>query len=431
MIAKKLQFKNSRPLKYFIFRLTCVVIAVMLTSCEQNPTAPNEPPKPPGYQEDIYWPSLADSPWPMNHHDPQSTGRSKYFGPKFGQIDWKLDSVYMESAASIATDGKIYFVSEDKPGLFAVNQDGTIDWILIDGITLGDVKTTPLIASGSNLYISGGFSGRFYSINTNGIINWEIDTGVSIDQVGLNIGKDGKIYFVGFDNLFNSKLFCINPSGFIEWVYENNDILSSAAPGTSFSPDGKTLFIPGKGRSILALDIETQSVKWSFGKSKLRCTPTIDSNGYIYFVSYLDTINSGNFSIFCLKPDGSIRWDYDLGFPGSISDSFYYLEGTLDREGNYYFATNELFSLDYFGNLRWKLLLSETEVSGSSLVCDIDGNIYLNVGAFSKYYSISKEGKVNWIVNLENQFSGFSPAISSNKKLIIPTFKSKYFFSIK
>lgn len=29
-------------------------------------------------QYDIVWESLADSPWPMFHHDPQSTGRSKY-----------------------------------------------------------------------------------------------------------------------------------------------------------------------------------------------------------------------------------------------------------------------------------------------------------------------------------------------------------------
>ena len=52
---------------------------LLLTACEDEVI--QSPPKPPGYQEDIPWPSLADSPWPMNHHDPQSSGRSKFIGP--------------------------------------------------------------------------------------------------------------------------------------------------------------------------------------------------------------------------------------------------------------------------------------------------------------------------------------------------------------
>jgi len=126
MTVKNLLFKNSRSLKYFIFSLTCVVFAVMLTSCEQNPTAPNEPPKPPGYQEDIYWPSLADSPWPMNHHDPQNTGRGTCIGPQEGIINWKFNGLYIEAAPVMANDSILYFT--ETGAIHSLNINSKLNW---------------------------------------------------------------------------------------------------------------------------------------------------------------------------------------------------------------------------------------------------------------------------------------------------------------
>lgn len=421
--------KHLKLLTTILLSLTLFPI-ISITSCTDEISQP--PPKPPGYQEDIPWPSLADSPWPMNHHDPQNTGRSSYTGPKFGQIDWKIDSVYMESGVSIGSDSTIYFVSLiNKKGLYAVRPSGEIKWVNNNIVDITDNKTTPMVSSDGSIYVSSGLSGKIYSLDQDGKIEWQISTQGSIDQVGLNIGLDEKLYCINYDIAGVSQLIAINPNGGIDWTYVDADIYSSTSPGTSFSPDGKTLYIPGKGPSILAFDLITKSMKWKFGNSKLRCAPTIDNEGNIYFVSWIDSINAGNFSVFCLKPDGSIKWNYDLGFPGNYSNSFFYLEGTIDRFGNYSFASNVLYSFDYDGKLRWKLLLSDTDASQSSLINDYDGNIYLNVGAFSKYYCVSKDGQIKWIVDLENQFNGYSPAISANNRLLIPTFKSNYFFSIK
>ena len=59
-----------------------IIILLIFISCRKDTTGiETEEPLPPGYQQDIPWPSLADSPWPINHGDPQSTGRSKYPGP--------------------------------------------------------------------------------------------------------------------------------------------------------------------------------------------------------------------------------------------------------------------------------------------------------------------------------------------------------------
>jgi hypothetical protein len=66
-----LQSPFFSKLIYFV-----LFLLLMLLSCKENPTTPSEEPKPPGYQEDIPWPSLADSPWPMYRGNPQYTGRA-------------------------------------------------------------------------------------------------------------------------------------------------------------------------------------------------------------------------------------------------------------------------------------------------------------------------------------------------------------------
>ncbi|MDP2364134.1 MAG: hypothetical protein Q8M94_10235, partial [Ignavibacteria bacterium] len=89
-----------------ILLILCTNI-ILFTACKDEITQP--PPKPPGYQEDIPWPSLADSPWPMYQHDPQNTGRSKYKGPQSGVTTWDYDSVSIESSVVIGLNGSIIF----------------------------------------------------------------------------------------------------------------------------------------------------------------------------------------------------------------------------------------------------------------------------------------------------------------------------------
>ena len=68
--------------KKILNSLILLLSAALLISCEESTGPDNsKDPKPPGYQEEIPWPSLADSPWPMYHHDPQNTGRTNYSGP--------------------------------------------------------------------------------------------------------------------------------------------------------------------------------------------------------------------------------------------------------------------------------------------------------------------------------------------------------------
>ena len=435
MTAKKLQFKNSRPLKYFIFRLTCVVIAVMFTSCEQNPTAPNEPPKPYGYQEDIYWPSLADSPWPMFRGNPQYTGRSKYNGPSSGLVQWAYDSVYIESGVLMGSDNSVIFQTSGpafgKGGVYSLNQSGDLNWYYkIQEIASG---TTPLILSDSTIIVSTYTGGKIIALTKNGLEKWEYDTETYITTRGMNIGKEGTIYFVDS----SSTLFALSKDGKLKWTLkiENIFFLSlSSNTRIAFSPDGNTLYITGSEKALYAVDVNQKKIIWSFGGENGIASPLIDYEGNIYLYGIYDRAMGTNAYIIKLNKLGNVLWEQSVS---NRVDS-YFLEPTMDYFGNIYFGfgTDSLYSLDYDGKLRWKSAI--TEIYGgtisSPLVCDNQNIIYVpiqtNPGYEFKVLAFQNDGKLLWQSDALFGESGDSPAIGI-AKLYFPTYRSTSVYSIK
>ncbi|MBK6915386.1 MAG: PQQ-like beta-propeller repeat protein [Ignavibacteriales bacterium] len=438
MTVKNHLFKNSRPLKYFIFSLSCVVFAVILTSCEQNPTAPNEPPKPYGYQEDIYWPSLADSPWPMNHHDPQSTGRSKYFGPSIGTIEWIVDSVIIMSSISIGIDSSIYLPSQSSAhnGFFSFSPKGELNWKLSvpEDIIFSYDVSTPLAAADGTIYFTGGLYGAIYAINPNGSIKWEFHPESSIYQTGINLGLDGTIYFI----TVNKELFALDHNGGLKWTFKNDDFFSGLGSVLSFSPDGRTLYILGKSISLYSFDIQSQSINWTFGTETLYAAPIVDDEGNIYIQSASPDFNNGINSLFCLKPDGSVKWSFAHNNP-QMDQSYGYAEGTIDKLGNIYFAFDTLYSLNYLGQLNWKIPLNG--FTASPLICDANGTVYISVStvesyALSEIIAVDSDGNFLWKVPISSisplgDVLGLSPALNNDRRLFVPTFKQYRFFVIK
>jgi len=77
------------------------LFVIFCANCQKS-TDPIDNNKPPaGYQEDIPWPSLADSPWPMNHGDPQSTGRSKFPGPLSGTVIKEVEAWDLQAGKNV------------------------------------------------------------------------------------------------------------------------------------------------------------------------------------------------------------------------------------------------------------------------------------------------------------------------------------------
>jgi len=404
------------------------VLFLILTSCDTTDPKPPEE-KPPGYQEDIPWPSLADSPWPMNHGNPQSTGRSKYYGPTQGVIDWSLDSTYMMASLATGLDSNIIFMELiNSYGLYSITPKGETLWKIAEGISINSRHSSPLIAKDGTIYITGGWSGELYAIDVDGTLKWKYNIHDLIRTIGINIGLDGTIYFLADDK----NLYALTPNGTLKWKYFHEDF-ESRSTVISFSPNGKTLYIPGTTKTVYAFDIDNQNIKWSFGDGRSGAAPMVDSQGNIYLLTVEQGSYSGKPSLFSLYEDGNVRWVFEHDNQQQ-KEVYSYAEGTIDKYGNIYFALDTLYSVDYSGNLRWKKDLDG--YTWTPLICDANDNIYTviihkNGDAIREIGAFYMQGNKVWSIPIDEWArGGFSPIIAFNK-LIIPTNKSNNLYFIK
>ncbi|QQS35074.1 MAG: PQQ-like beta-propeller repeat protein [Ignavibacteriales bacterium] len=414
--------------KLFLFIL---VIIILQLSCKENTITPPDN-KPPGWQEDIPWPSLADSPWPTNHADMQRTGRSKYIGPQQGVIFAKVKAAQMQTGVVFGTDSIFYYGTSsrnvDTTQLVAAKIDGTILWSL--DLEAFETSTTPLVDDEGTIYIANGFFRKIFAVNPDGTVKWTLQTSREVFNDGLGIGKDGTIYAI--EN--GSTLDAINRDGTMKWQFQDNNFLWGSIVNLAFSPDGNTLYIHGgiigdKEITLVAFDLVTLSIKWKFGHAFMRNGPLVDSQGNVYVLVADDTLNQNTANFYCLYPDGSLKWK----FPHSRG---YYVDTdpTIDKNGNIYFATETLYALDYSGKLRWKLDLVDG-VNYCPLVCDSEGTVYIGTSTDffnNSIFAVSKEGLIKWSLPIYDERSlGQSPAITKDGTLVYPTFRSDNLYIIK
>ena len=403
-----------------------------LFGCQNKSTNPGEE-FPPGYQKEIPWPSLADSPWPMNHHDPQSTGRSQYAGPKEGIIEWIYkrgnQNGVIESGISIDNDSSIYFgCSGTDSVLIALNKNGQVNFCFMPSSAqppFDEVRTTPLILFNNNICFSSGRDKIFISIDIKGNTNWTVQN-VNVGLTGTNIGSDGTIYFTDVEGI----LLAVNENGIIKWTLSGYNFNSSEFVSIVFSPDSKILYIPSNDGKIYSVNVETQKINWSFGNGISDASPLVDSYGNIYVITNLPE-NKNQAAIYSLKPDGTINWSYTKN---TFLDARNFQDPTIDIFGNVYFGIFSLISLNNEGKFRWEL-----EINGqlySPLICDKYGNIYAAVNEGSEYVkriiAVNKDGNIIWSLNIPYQLrGGFSPAIGADSKLYFPSWRSNLVLSIK
>jgi hypothetical protein len=389
----------------------------LLNACEDEVTQP--PPKPPGYQEDTPWPSLANSPWPMRHADPQSTGRSKSCGPKTGIVDFILTNNFLNSEPVISHDSIIYTAFQDS--LFALELNGKVLWKLKLG---NENVVTPIVNSNGIVFVSYD-QGGIYSIDKTGAILWNLN--VSGFDAQLNIGIDGTIYTVNTDR----NLTAISPSGNILW--QKFDVNFYGGSNISFSPDGNSIYITGSQHTLVAFDINNQKIKWMVGDSNYRGAPSVDCAGNIYLSAKIDSLNDGQYGLYCFLPDGKVKWFFPHSQFSNLSGEGiwnFHGEPAIDKEGNIIFGQDTVYSLSYSGDLRWKKKLDISPAASISL--DIEGNIFLLQNAVPSEFSIlvlNKNGNILWqIENLQGESTASTPIILYNM-LIVPT-QDKYIYFI-
>ncbi|NWF50465.1 MAG: PQQ-like beta-propeller repeat protein [Ignavibacteriaceae bacterium] len=416
------------------------LISFTLTTC--NPTEPISPePKPPGYQEDIPWPSLADSPWPMHHGNPQSNGRSKYLGPQLGILEWRIEIPSSELNSSsltspvIANDSTIIFISGNEPGdtntfLYSVSSKGIVNWkfpIVGDSLIPDpfETHTPPIVNSQNNIYVFAS-NGYLYSINLRGGLNFR--KYLNIGTLGrVNIGKDGNFYITGMDGI----LYCISPLGEVLWqVKYGNGFQGFTTGSITFSPDGKIIYVKGfkrfsmpvRGNTLSAIDINGGFL-WSFdnGENISSFIPPTDFQGNIYLWTQ-EVSELPFFGLICLTFNGEIKYFND-DIVNSVGN-----DPAIDYDGNIFLANSEIVSLDYKGNERWrKLFYAPTSESSSAIVCDGAGNIYLT-NDDGILLNIDNNGNLKWSLDMEGKCYT-SPAINSDGRIYIGTVGVKNYFN--
>ncbi len=400
----------------FLRGILCSLFLLLLVmSCKENPTDSGEPPKPPGYQEDIPWPSLADSPWPIYRHDPQNTGRSKLIGPQLGILSKKIPAYNLETGIIVGPDSTIYFVTSNPSVLTAVKYDGTIKWEKLIGIESG---TTPLINNEGNIFACGLYT--LYCFNTKGDSLWSYLFNDMVLSNAINIGSDGNVFIIDRTNT----LYAITKEGKLKSKITDNRMPQGLAlHRPAISPDGKTIYIQGRDVSLLAIDIESMTVKWTFGDTILYFGPMIDNQGNIYILP--GEINFGGvnkYIFYSITPTGKIRWSVD----NYDSNIFARGEPTIDKQGNIYFGNDSLFSISYDGSINW----SKNYSIRGPIICDNESNIFF-AQSTDKIFSLNSNGILNWEVIISDERSLIAPIIGADKLLYFPTYRSKSIIEIK
>ena len=404
------------------------IIGVLFYSCDTSEPNNNKP-NPPGYQEDVPWPSLADSPWPMFQRDPQNSGRSNCSGPSTGKIKWGKKLTFGVAPFFFSINNKqeiLLTYNSVKPDsnlltsdyLLSVSDSGELLWYhnLCKPNSFNQDETSSAISTIDGVTYVASSCGILFALNSDNEILWEFDTGEPIYNGigGLNIDKSGNVYFSTI-----SKFYSIDKDANVRWTKEEYKRQKAV-----FSSDGNMIYIKTEG-SVDALDMNGTLI-WSYPviSGEYLLFLISDSQSNIYFA------NSKSF--FSITPQGKLRWVFNL----ETSDDFNYsVSPTIDKNGNIYFSTSEyLYSLDFEGTLRWKL--EGVGINGGAhLINDINGNIYVANSRGGNLYSISNNGDINWTLNLGvNSYIYGGMAICENSTLYILTenaqLTSSYIYSI-
>ena len=412
-------------MKYVTFLVVIILSILTLSHCKKS-TEPIGGEKPlPGYQEDIPWPSLADSPWPMSHHDPQNTGRSKLLGPSLGVISWEFDEAYkMFNSVVVSADSIAYIlIPPADGGLFAFNPDGTLKWRL-NILTVQKLFTTPILTADGTIFCYDG-NKIVHVVNPDGTIKSSFNLETVTGSKTFAIDKEGYFYYIDE----HSTLYVIDQQGNIQWTLQDDRFYTNPAY-ISFSPDGNTIYVLSRSDMFLAVDINTKQIRWTFKNDVLPDESVtrpvdgvvVDSYGNIYL---LVKINNDVGELFVLKPDGEIKWRYKfntqaINVNGNVP--------TIDKLGNIYCATDSVYSFDFDGNLRWKIGLDN--ISDCPLICDDNGSVYVGTMGISMM-GFDTDGNQLWKIDDNQNQVGGSPAIGFNEIMYFPTWSSDKFYGIK
>ena len=343
---------------------------------------------------------LADTPWPMFHHDLKHTGLSPYTGPDTSAIKWTYQAGGWVSPPVIGADGTVY-VGRSIPGvgggyLCAINPDGTLKW---EYETIGTLEQSgAAIGSDGTVYFGG--DENIYALNPDGTEKWKYHTGPgnALDYSRPAIGPDGTIYVGSYLN----KLYAMNPDGTLKWTYEGTQRFASSP---AIGSDG-TIYVGSKDKKLHAVNPDG-TLKWTYETGNyiyIGSSPAIGSDGTIY-------VGSKDTKLYAINPDGTLKWTYETG--GCV-----YSTPAIGSDGTIYVGSydHKLYAINPDGTFKWSYETGD-RIRKSSAAVDAAGTIYIG-SQDKKFYAINPDGTLKWSYETGDVFES-TPAIGSDGTVYI------------
>jgi outer membrane protein assembly factor BamB len=353
---------------------------------------------------------LANSAWPMAHHDVRHTGRSPYQGPLTSQVKWiaashrsikgspiigpdgaiylgvaktvfacnddgslrwdhQLPSVMRRNTAAIAADGQIFVGARDNR-LWSISSGGIAQWSYTVGND-GDVNTSPVIVRDPLdppgvyvVYMAGTWNGIVHALDDDGTLLWRLGSegGVSYSSPAVD-PTDGTIYIA----TTAGHLRAMNADGSLKWDIRVGGQVRFGSP--SIATDG-TIYVPTR-EGLVAVSPAGDSL-WEFQtEGRVAMTPAIDASGNIYFGSVGGAGGSGA-AFYSLQPDKDVNWVYEGG-------EKFYSSAALGADGTVYTtAGGVIMALDPSdGSVIWEYATPRGRDILSTPAIAADGTLYV------------------------------------------------------
>jgi outer membrane protein assembly factor BamB len=190
-----------------------------------------------------------------------------------GELLWKSDEGGTNASAPVVgADGTIYFQSQSKSSLYALNPDGSLRWTA--RCPSPPRNSPPAIGLDGVIYCGQGHGLTAFDANGNKL--WELRVSANHVPTQPAVGRDGTIYYAGAHGIT-----AINPDGSIKWV----DTTGRAVETTpAITADGAIIF-GCDDYSLHALDPDG-TLRWKRGTDgKVLSSPTIATDGTVCFGS--------------------------------------------------------------------------------------------------------------------------------------------------
>ncbi|MBN2208762.1 MAG: PQQ-like beta-propeller repeat protein, partial [Candidatus Coatesbacteria bacterium] len=319
--------------------------------------------------------------WPMFQHDPAHTGVAPVSTPESLELLWAASSYFGSGGDHLVTaeGGGVWVVDGTtvtrlgSRGEIAARCDFSADiWrnFLVSGspAVLGDGT---LITMGQVRNEQRQWVATLYAIEANGDVRWTLPFDGQTSPVAslVTLGSDGQIYAAG-----PTCLYSISQERIIAWSYACDGYVETIP---AVATDGSVYF--GARNSTVYCLTPEGLLRWTFcppgTASSIDSAPTLDDNGRVYFAV------SGN-GFYCLNSDGSVQFLYPLMYGSACYTSPILMpDGSvvfyeMTRESTEYGVEVTRFNPD--GSKRWGTPLPTDQAPLSSPAADQDGNIFVS-----------------------------------------------------